>query len=207
MFSNVSVGLSPSGPTSLVSLAICCLIPATRISKNSSRFELTIPRNLTRSSNGWVGSCASSRTRRLNSSQLSSRLMKFFAAEKSGTGGASLGASIGTTLSGETVVAGLTFDGIGRAGARHIHGGRVTNSQPPPFANARVVAGPGPSGAAKGPSHIQLGRKDNQIGVPSNLQHTLTFPSHGTRRRFRCHPDRLVHRRPNPMHHLPNEID
>ena len=77
----VSVGLRPSGPTSLVSLSICCLMPATRISKNSSRFELKMVRNLTRSISGWVGSCASSRTRRLNSSQLSSRLMKFSGAE------------------------------------------------------------------------------------------------------------------------------
>src|ERR1044071_2337887 len=79
---NVSVGLRPSGPTSLVSLSICCLMPATRISKNSSRLELKIVRNLTRSMSGWVGSCASSRTRRLNSSQLNSRLVKFSGAEK-----------------------------------------------------------------------------------------------------------------------------
>jgi len=51
----------PSGPTSLVSLSICCLIPATRISKNSSRFELKIVRNFTRSISGCVGSCASPR--------------------------------------------------------------------------------------------------------------------------------------------------
>src|SRR5216684_2466428 len=79
---NVSVGLKPSGPTSLVSLSICCLMPATRISKNSSRFELKMQRNFSRSISGWVGSCASSRTRRLNSSQLSSRLMKFFGSPK-----------------------------------------------------------------------------------------------------------------------------
>src|SRR5437899_10057790 len=82
MRSNVSVGLKPSGLISLVSLSICCLIPATRISKNSSRFELTMVRNLTRSMSGCLGSCASSRTRRLNSSQLSSRLMKFFGSPK-----------------------------------------------------------------------------------------------------------------------------
>src|SRR4029453_4325422 len=82
MLLNVSVGLKPSGPTSLVSLSICCLMPATRISKNSSRFELKIERNFTHSISGWVGSCASSRTRRLNSSQLNSRLMKFRGSEK-----------------------------------------------------------------------------------------------------------------------------
>ena len=47
--------------------------------------------------------------------------------------------------------------------------------------------------------------EDNQIGVPSNLQHPYSLS--GTRRRFRRHPDRLVQRRPNPMHHLPDEID
>src|SRR5262249_51800658 len=82
MRSNVSVGLNPSGPTSLVSLSICCLIPATRISKNSSRFELKIVMNLTRSISGCLESWASSSTRRLNSSQLSSRLMKFFGSRK-----------------------------------------------------------------------------------------------------------------------------
>ena len=44
--------------------------------KNSSRFELKIDRNLTRSNSGLVGSSASSSTRALNSSQLNSRLMK-----------------------------------------------------------------------------------------------------------------------------------
>src|SRR5713226_1227208 len=45
---------------------------ATRTMKNSSRFELKMARNLTRSSRGTVGSWASSSTRRLNSSQDSS---------------------------------------------------------------------------------------------------------------------------------------
>src|SRR6266540_487619 len=42
--------------------------------KNSSRFELKMERNFTRSSRGTLGSCASSRTRRLNSSHDNSRL-------------------------------------------------------------------------------------------------------------------------------------
>src|SRR5438094_10447104 len=91
MRSKSSVGLNPSGPKSLVSLSICCLIPATRISKNSSRFELKIVRNLTRSMRGWIGSCASSSTRRLNSSQLSSRLIKFLGSEKRFVAGTSFG--------------------------------------------------------------------------------------------------------------------
>src|SRR5438876_370061 len=80
---NASVGDIPSGPMSLVSLSICCLMPATRISKNSSRLLLKMVMNFTRSISGCVGSCASSRTRRLNSSQLNSRLMKLAASEKS----------------------------------------------------------------------------------------------------------------------------
>src|SRR5207248_10774118 len=42
---------------------------------NSSRLESKIERNLTRSNNGWRLSCASSKTRRLNSIQLKSRLI------------------------------------------------------------------------------------------------------------------------------------
>src|SRR3954454_11280766 len=42
--------------------------------KNSSRLLAEIDRKRTRSSNGWLGLLASSRTRRLNASQLSSRL-------------------------------------------------------------------------------------------------------------------------------------
>src|SRR4029450_11243247 len=103
---NVSLGLSPSGPISLVSLSICCLMPATRISKNSSRFELNIERNLTRSISGWIGSCASSRTRRLNSSQLSSRLMKFRGSEKRFAGGTSFGT---TSIAAEGSSATLTL--------------------------------------------------------------------------------------------------
>src|SRR5262244_18957 len=47
---------------------------ATRTMKNSSRFELKMERNFTRSSSGTLGSCASSSTRRLNSSHDTSRL-------------------------------------------------------------------------------------------------------------------------------------
>src|SRR5437762_6474940 len=47
---------------------------ATRTMKNSSRFELKMERNFTRSRRGTLGSCASSSTRRLNSSHDNSRL-------------------------------------------------------------------------------------------------------------------------------------
>ena len=56
--------------------AFCCLRPATRIMKYSSRFELTIDRNFSRSDNGNCSHWPSWRTRSLNSSQLTSRLMK-----------------------------------------------------------------------------------------------------------------------------------
>src|SRR5947209_15887528 len=51
------------------------LRPALRIMINSSRLESKIERNFTRSNSGWRVSCASSKTRRLNSIQLSSRFM------------------------------------------------------------------------------------------------------------------------------------
>src|SRR4029077_2112003 len=95
---NVSVGDMPSGPTSLVSLWICCLMPATRISKNSSRMLLKMVMNLTRSISGWVGSCASSRTRGWNSSQLSSRLMKLTGSEKSRSGWIASGRSASSSV-------------------------------------------------------------------------------------------------------------
>ena len=66
---------SPSGDTSPKAARNLRSRVATRTMKNSSRFVATIDRNFTRSSSGWVGSSAWSRTRWLNSSQLSSRLM------------------------------------------------------------------------------------------------------------------------------------
>ena len=71
----VSVAVKPSTLRSTTSLSICCFNPATRTSKNSSRFELAMQKNFTRSSSGFVESSASSSTRWLNSSQLNSRLM------------------------------------------------------------------------------------------------------------------------------------
>src|SRR3954466_8460338 len=89
-------------------------MPATRISKNSSRFELKIERNFTRSINGCVGSWASSRTRRLNSSQLSSRLMKLAAAAKRLGGG-------GATASGSAIILGGASADISSAGGSIAH--------------------------------------------------------------------------------------
>ena len=48
-------------------------IAPTRFMKNSSRFDVKIARNLSRSSSGTRSSSASASTRRLNSSQLRSR--------------------------------------------------------------------------------------------------------------------------------------
>ena len=53
--------------------AILRIRQATRTMKNSSRLVAKIDRNLTRSSSGTVSSSASSSTRSLNLSQLSSR--------------------------------------------------------------------------------------------------------------------------------------
>jgi hypothetical protein len=73
----VSVAVRPSIERSTISLSIRCLIPATRTSKNSSRLELTMLKNLTRSSKGLFESKASESTLWLNSSQLSSREIKW----------------------------------------------------------------------------------------------------------------------------------
>ena len=63
MARSVSLAVNPSIVRSTASLSICCLSPATRTSKNSSRFELTMQKNFTRSSSGFSGSSASSSTR------------------------------------------------------------------------------------------------------------------------------------------------
>src|SRR5471032_1403513 len=60
--------------------------------KNSSRFELVMARNFSRSSAGTSGSRPSSRTRSLKASQESSRLMKKRGSDSAG--------GAGTTLSG-----------------------------------------------------------------------------------------------------------
>ena len=70
-------GVKPSIPRPAAPLSICCFSPATRTSKNSSRLEPVMQKNLSRSSRGLAGSRASLRTRWLNSSQLNSRLMKW----------------------------------------------------------------------------------------------------------------------------------
>ena len=70
-----SSGVMPSAVRSTMPAATCCFSPATRTRKNSSRLLLKMPRNLSRSSSGVRGSSASCSTRRLNSSQESSRLM------------------------------------------------------------------------------------------------------------------------------------
>src|SRR3954469_25427947 len=79
--------------------------------KNSSRLELVIARNLSRSSAGTLRSRPSSRTRSLNASQESSRLMKKRASLRFWTGACGTATTAasggGTTVSagGETGVA------------------------------------------------------------------------------------------------------
>src|SRR6266850_2211295 len=74
----VSAAVRSSGPEVGSPACIRRLSVATRIMKNSSRFELKMDRNFTRSSSGTVGSWASSSTRRLKSSHDSSRLRNAF---------------------------------------------------------------------------------------------------------------------------------
>ena len=71
---NCCLGVMPSGLHSSTLLSTCRLRPATRTMKNSSRFELTMERNFTRSSKGLCWSWAYSSTRLWNTSRLSSRL-------------------------------------------------------------------------------------------------------------------------------------
>ena len=61
-----------------------CLMPATRISKNSSRLLEEMQRNFSRSSSGTDSSCACASTRWLNSSIESSRLIRWCGALRSG---------------------------------------------------------------------------------------------------------------------------
>jgi len=67
-------GVRPSGPGWVMPASIWRQMPATRTMKNSSQLLDTMLRNFTRSSRGTVESSASSITRALKSSQLSSRL-------------------------------------------------------------------------------------------------------------------------------------
>ena len=55
MAASCSPGLIPSGPGALTLLWRCCFRPATLTSKNSSRLEATIQRNLKRSRIGLLG--------------------------------------------------------------------------------------------------------------------------------------------------------
>src|SRR5215471_670138 len=87
MAASCSAGVRPSGGVSTTLPESCCLRPATRTMKNSSRFEATMEQNFSRSPSGTVGSRASSSTRSLKPSQDTSRLMNSFAAAGSLTTG------------------------------------------------------------------------------------------------------------------------
>src|SRR5688500_5978822 len=67
----------PSGDRSRAPPTISERIAPMRTIRNSSRLLAVMPRNFTRSSSGTVASSASASTRRLNSSQLSSRLERW----------------------------------------------------------------------------------------------------------------------------------
>ena len=75
MAASCSAGVIPAGSGLVTPRSVRICKPPTRTMKNSSRFEPVMARNFSRSSSGIVGSHASSSTRWLNSSQLSSRLM------------------------------------------------------------------------------------------------------------------------------------
>ena len=72
---NCSVGERPSASVAVTPEASCCLMPATRTMKNSSRFAEAMERKRSRSYVGSALSWTSARIRRLKASALSSRLM------------------------------------------------------------------------------------------------------------------------------------
>jgi hypothetical protein len=74
--STCSMGVMPSMDFSREPLLIFLSSRGMRVMKNSSRLLPQMARNLTLSSRGCQMSCASSNTRTLNRTQLSSRLMK-----------------------------------------------------------------------------------------------------------------------------------
>ncbi len=74
MRSNASPAVRPDASREVTLDAHRCLSPATRIMKNSSRFDETIARNFIRSISGTSADEPSPSTRWLNSSQLNSRL-------------------------------------------------------------------------------------------------------------------------------------
>src|SRR5215472_331763 len=84
MRSRSSASVNPSAAPSLYPSSICWTNPATRTSKNSSRLLAEIDRNFNRSSNGLLGSFASSRTRRLKANHDNSRLRKYAGLSREG---------------------------------------------------------------------------------------------------------------------------
>jgi hypothetical protein len=74
MADSCSPTVIPSGPISSTSPVSCCLSPATRTMKNSSRLLATMAWYFKRSSSGTASLSASAMTRALNSSHESSRL-------------------------------------------------------------------------------------------------------------------------------------
>ena len=76
MAASCSLGVMPAGSGVVIPCSTSTCSPPTRTMKNSSRFDAVIARNFSRSSSGSDSSSASSSTRWLNSSQLSSRLKK-----------------------------------------------------------------------------------------------------------------------------------
>ena len=96
-----SIDESPSAPRWFCPSSTTFCSPATRISKNSSRLELEMHRNLSRSSKGSRSSLACSSTRWLNSSSDSSRLMNssgFSGSALSETGSAWRAAMLGASM-------------------------------------------------------------------------------------------------------------
>ncbi len=79
-----SAGVMPAGSRRRTPSARALIRPATRTRKNSSRFELTMARNLIRSISGTSSARPWRSTRSLNSSQLNSRL-RYMSCDRKGS--------------------------------------------------------------------------------------------------------------------------
>ena len=96
--SSCSAGVRPSSEISATPESTWPTRPATRTMKNSSRLLAEIDRNRSRSSSGWLGLAASSKTRRLNSSHDNSRLMNRSGDDSNGGGSSFVAIGVGAKL-------------------------------------------------------------------------------------------------------------
>src|SRR5689334_18514060 len=129
-------------------------MPATRISKNSSRLLLTMQRKRRRSSSGTAVSCASARTRRLKASSESSRLISCGAAVLTGGwGGIGLSRRRGTGVAANPPI-------FADLGYRHVTGGGIGGQRQPQAGSLGVAIELDEVGMVRG--ELVRGRQDDE---------------------------------------------